>query len=158
MTSFFGIKGAFFSKTTRWICANSGCKRKYLFITICIEKQCTRPLVHFADINCFENISKIASGLQTRWLHVVASIECRNHEPTFSNLMEFVKEEAQVVSSCYASALNRKSSKTSAVPKFNTHSTTVSKPSTGSHELCLYCLKGHNLWYCSSFARKRLPW
>jgi len=47
VTSFFGIKGeffAFFSKMTRWICTKlfSGFRRKHLFITICIEKQCTR--------------------------------------------------------------------------------------------------------------------
>jgi len=36
---------AFFSKTTRWICAIfSGFRRKHFFITTCIEKQCTRPL------------------------------------------------------------------------------------------------------------------
>jgi len=38
---------AFFSKTTRWICVSkffSGFRRKHLFITTCIKKQCTRPL------------------------------------------------------------------------------------------------------------------
>jgi len=101
-------------------------------------EECHTTLMHmqyFADINCFENISKIASGLQTKWLRVIAPIECRNHEPTISDLMEFVKEEVQAVSSCYASASNWKSSKTSAVPNFNTHSTIVSKPSTGRYEL-----------------------
>jgi len=47
MTSFFGIKMCgFFSKTTRRIYAKffSGFRRKHLFITTCIEKQCTRPL------------------------------------------------------------------------------------------------------------------
>jgi len=46
--SFFGIKGVFFSKTTRRICAKffSGFRRKRLFITTCIEKQCTRPLYY----------------------------------------------------------------------------------------------------------------
>jgi len=45
MTSFFRIKGAFFS-TTKRICAKffSGSRRKHLFITTCIEKQCTWPL------------------------------------------------------------------------------------------------------------------
>jgi len=126
-------------------------------------EECNTTLMHmqyFADINCFENISKIAkrlpSGLQNRWLRAVASIERRNREPTFSDLMEFVKEEAQVVSSCYAFASIWKLSKTSAVPKFNAHSTIVSKPSTSSHELCPYCSKGYNLWDCSSFARKGL--
>jgi len=45
VTSPFGIKGAFFSKTMGRICANffSGFRRKHLFITTCIEKQCIRP-------------------------------------------------------------------------------------------------------------------
>jgi len=44
--SIFGIKGAFFSTTTRRISANFFFRiwRKHLFITTCIEKQCTRPL------------------------------------------------------------------------------------------------------------------
>jgi len=49
MTSFFGIKHAifaFFLKTTRRISAKFFLefKRKHLFITTCIEKQCTQPL------------------------------------------------------------------------------------------------------------------
>jgi len=40
MTSFFANEGAFFSKTTRRVCAKffSGFRRKHLFITTCIEK------------------------------------------------------------------------------------------------------------------------
>jgi len=40
VTSFFGIKSAFFSKTTKRICVKffSGFKRKHLFITMYIEK------------------------------------------------------------------------------------------------------------------------
>jgi len=44
--SFFGIEGvffAFFSITTRWSAPN-WFRKKHLFITSCIEKQCTRPL------------------------------------------------------------------------------------------------------------------
>jgi len=46
VTLFFGINGAFFVfflKTSRWICAKffSRFRRKHLFITTCIEKQCT---------------------------------------------------------------------------------------------------------------------
>jgi len=46
VTSFFGIKGTLFSKTTRWISATffSWFRRKHLFITTCIEKHCTWPL------------------------------------------------------------------------------------------------------------------
>jgi len=35
-----------YSVSFRWICAKffSGFRRKHLFITACIEKQCTRPL------------------------------------------------------------------------------------------------------------------
>jgi len=47
VTSFFGIKGAFFSKTTRRICAKFFFRwslLQHLFITTCIEKQCTRSL------------------------------------------------------------------------------------------------------------------
>jgi len=49
VTSFFGIKGAFFvffSKTPKRICAHFllGFKRKHLLITTCIEKHCIRPL------------------------------------------------------------------------------------------------------------------
>jgi len=46
VTSFFGVKGAFFSKPISRICTNffSRFRRKHLFITTCIEKQCTRPL------------------------------------------------------------------------------------------------------------------
>jgi len=38
----------FILKTTRQICANffSRFRKKHLFITTCIEKQCTRPLTH----------------------------------------------------------------------------------------------------------------
>jgi len=97
---------------------------------------------------------RLPSGFAKQGLRAVASIERRNRESTFSDLMEFVKEVAQIVSSCYASASNWKSRKTNAVPKFNTHSTIVSKPSTNSHELCPFCSKGHKLWDCSSFVGK----
>jgi len=48
VTSFFGIKGAFFSKITRRICTKifSGFKRKHLCNTNWIEKQCTQPLTY----------------------------------------------------------------------------------------------------------------
>jgi len=54
----FGIKGAFFaffSKTIRWICAKffSGFRRKHLFITTCIGKQCTRPLMTLWELELF---------------------------------------------------------------------------------------------------------
>jgi len=44
---FSELKCAFFSKKTNRIWANffSGFKRKKLFITTCIEKYCTRPLI-----------------------------------------------------------------------------------------------------------------
>jgi len=45
VASFFGIKGAFFSKTTGRICANffPRFRKKHLLIATCIEKHCTRP-------------------------------------------------------------------------------------------------------------------
>ena len=68
--------------------------------------------------------------------------------------MEFVKKEARVVSSCYASASIWKPSKNSAkfVPKVNTHSTAVSR----SYEKCSFCSGKHAIWDCSVFARKGL--
>ena len=69
---------------------------------------------YYSGLNCFENISKVAkrlpSGLHNRWLGAVAAIERQNREPTFRDLMGFVKEEAEVVSSCYASAASSKTS------------------------------------------------
>ena len=69
---------------------------------------------YYSDLNCFENISKAAkrlpSGLHNRWLGAVAAIERQNREPTFRDLMGFVKEEAEVVSSCYTSAESSKTS------------------------------------------------
>ena len=127
-------------------------------------EECHTTLGHmnyFADLNCFENICKVAkrlpSGLQNRWLRKVAAIERQRNKPTFKDLMEFVKEEAQVVSSCYASAANWKSSnwrpsKIGTVPKVNTHSTIVSH----NKERCPFCWEKHVLWDCPVFARKGL--
>jgi len=57
--SFFGIEGAFFSKTTIRICAKnfSGFRRKHLFITTCIERQCTQPLSWSTTRNAATNYS-----------------------------------------------------------------------------------------------------
>jgi len=54
VTSFFGIKSAFFSKTTRRIYVKffSGFRRKHLFITTCFEKQCTRSLSWWVYAKC----------------------------------------------------------------------------------------------------------
>ena len=55
---------------------------------------------YFSDLKCFENISKVAkqvpSSLLNRWFRVVADIEVQNREPTFYDLMDFVKKEATV--------------------------------------------------------------
>ena len=124
-------------------------------------EECYTTLGHmkyYSDLNCFENISKVAkrlpSSLLNRWFRVVADIEVQNREPTFYDLMEFVKKEARVVSSCYASASNWKPSKNSAkfAPKVNTHSTAVSR----NYEKCSFCSGKHAIWDCSVFARKGL--
>jgi len=62
VTSFFGIKGAFISKTTRRICANffSGFRRKHLFITTCIEKQWTRSLSQWLFLYPLHNFSMLS--------------------------------------------------------------------------------------------------
>jgi len=56
VTSLFGIEGAFFVflETTRRICAKfffSWFRRKHLFITTCIEKQCT-PAFNTRSLSC----------------------------------------------------------------------------------------------------------
>ena len=53
-----------------------------------------------SDLNNFENISNIFKRLlyssQTRWLRVAADIEKRRENLKFSDLVEFVKEKAEV--------------------------------------------------------------
>ena len=59
-------------------------------------------------------------------------------DATFHDMMEFVKEEAQVVCMLHIRGKLNKQSKTSA------------------KQQCPYCSERHLLWDCSTFARKRL--
>ena len=82
-------------------------------------QECEITLSHlnyYADLNNFDNIAKIINRLpystQSRWIRSSVLIERNGHDPSFSDLVKFVKEEAEVVRSSYAAVINSRSKKT----------------------------------------------
>ena len=82
-------------------------------------QECEITLSHlnyYADLNNFDNIAKIINRLpysmQSRWIRSSAFIERGGRDPSFSDLVKFVKEEAEVVRSSYAAVINSSSKKT----------------------------------------------
>jgi len=77
VTSFFGIISAFlaFSQVTRQICAKffSRFRRKHLFISTCIEKQCIRPSNVHGNWKC-TGASWISHSLPTNCAQYLISI------------------------------------------------------------------------------------
>ena len=122
-------------------------------------QECEITLSHlnyYADLNNFDNIAKIINRLpystQSRWIRSSAFIERGGRDPSFSDLVKFVKEEAEVVRSSYAAVINSRSKKTTNGKIFTTKTTSV-EPSQ-QKEKCILCGGGHAIFHCTLFRNK----
>ena len=110
-----------------------------------------RQLNLHSRIDNFDAIGKIVQrlsyDLQNCWIHKASKIECTGEEPTISNLIQFVKEEAEVVKSAYSKFVYQKSKR---VSLFLTSSIEVA---TGNLT-CYLCSKDHLLKNCFAFRNK----
>ena len=88
--------------------------------------------------------------LQNRWIRKASKIECTGEEPTINDLVQFVKEEAEVVKSAYSKFVYRKSKR---VSSFLTNSIEVV---TKGNLTCYFCSKNHLLKNCFAFRNKSL--
>ena len=112
-----------------------------------------------SDINNFESIAKIVRRLphasQTRWVKVASKIEKIGQDPTFNDLVDFVKGEAEVSRSAYAKVLTQRLKR---VNKFLTNRTSVSEETQGNgnpqSKKCSLRSGEHILWDCSGFKSK----
>ena len=112
-----------------------------------------------SDINNFESIAKIVRRLphasQTRWVKVASKIEKIGQDPTFNDLVNFMKGEAEVSRSAYAKVLTQRHKR---VNKFSTNMTSVSEETQGNgnpqSKKCSLCSGEHILWDCSGFKSK----
>ena len=112
-----------------------------------------------SDINNFESIAKIVRRLphasQTRWVKVASEIEKIGQDPTFNDLVNFVKGEAEVSRSAYAKVLTQRHKR---VNKFSTNMTSVSEETQGNgnprSKKCSLCSGEHILWDCLGFKSK----
>ena len=112
-----------------------------------------RQLNLHSRIDNFDAIGKIVQrlpyDLQNRWIRKASKIECMGEEPTISDLIQFVKEEAEVVKSVYSKFVYQKSKR---VSSFLTNSIEVA---TGNLT-CYLCSKDHLLKNCFAFRKKSL--
>ena len=150
-------------------------------ITLAQEVQeCETTLSHlnyYADLNNFDNIAKIINRLpystQSRWIFSSAFIERDGCDPSFSDLVKFVKEEAEVARSSHTAVINSRSKKTTNGKIFTIKTTSV-EPSQqkekciacgGGHticepsqqkEKCIACGGGHTIFNCTLFRNKTM--
>ena len=112
-----------------------------------------RQLNLHSRIDNFDAIGKIVQrlpyDLQNRWIRKASKIECTGEEPTISDLIQFVKEEAEVVKSIYSKLVYQKSKR---VSSFLTNSIEVA---TGNLT-CYLCSRDHLLKNCFAFRKKSL--
>ena len=129
-----------------------------------------RFMKYYSDVNNFDNIAKIVGRLsfsmQSRWLRFAASLEKQDREPSFEDLVGFVKNESEIAKSSYSGVLFKTSKKPGI--KISTHATNVteakgklnsrwnnprsSMPTRKQMEVkCGLCSSNHFLWSCPKF-------
>ena len=113
-----------------------------------------RQLNLHSRIDNFDAIGKIVQrlpyDLQNRWICKASKIESTGEEPTINDLIQFVKEEAEVVKSAYSKLVYQKSKR---VSLFLTSSIEVV---TKGNLTCYLCSKDHLLKNCFAFCNKSL--
>ena len=129
-----------------------------------------RFMKYYSDVNNFDNIAKIVGRLsfsmQSRWLRFAASLEKQDREPSFEDLVGFVKNESEIAKSSYSGVLFKTGKKPGI--KISTHATNVTKakgkfdsrwnnprssmPTRKQTEVkCGLCSSNHFLWSCPKF-------
>ena len=129
-----------------------------------------RFMKYYSDVNNFDNIAKIVGRLsfsmQSRWLRFAASLEKQDREPSFEDLVGFVKNESEIAKSSYSGVLFKTGRKPGI--KISTHATNVteakgkldsrwnnprsSMPTRKQMEVkCGLCSSNHFLWSCPKF-------
>ena len=129
-----------------------------------------RFMKYYSDVNNFDNIAKIVGRLsfsmQSRWLRFAASLEKQDREPSFEDLVGFVKNESEIAKSSYSGVLFKTGKKPGI--KISTHATNVteakgkldsrwnnprsSMPTRKQMEVkCGLCSSNHFLWSCPKF-------
>ena len=108
-----------------------------------------RQLNLHSRIDNFDAIGKIVQrlpyDLQNRWIRKASKFDCTGEEPTISDLIQFVKEEAEVVKSVYSKFVYQKSKR---VSSFLTNSIKVAS----GNLTCYLCSKDHLLKNCFAFS------
>ena len=129
-----------------------------------------RFMKYYSDVNNFDNIAKIVGRLsfsmQSRWLRFAASLEKQDREPSFEDLVGFVKNESEIAKSSYSGVLFKTGKKPGI--KISTHATNdteakgkldsrwnnprSSMPTRKQMEVkCGLCSSNHFLWSCPKF-------
>ena len=100
-------------------------------------------------IDYFDAIGKIVQhlpfDLQNCWICKASKIKCTGEKPTINDLIQFMKEEAEVVKSAYSKFVYQKSKQ---VSSFLTSSIEVVKK---GNLTCYLCSKNHLLKIASLF-------
>ena len=112
-----------------------------------------------ADLDNFNTIIAIVKrlpfALQTRWLRTAAEIEKRGADAKFRTLVKFIKDEAEIANSSFASAVYQRSKRKSATSFYakseQTKSFTPNIVANNSSK-CAFCKEGHKIEKCSKFA------
>ena len=80
------------------------------------------------DLNNFSTIASVVKRLpfsmQTRWLRTASEVERQGIDPTFSKLVKFVRDEAEIANSAYANTVYHRSKASSSfftTTNFNQH-------------------------------------
>ena len=109
----------------------------------------------YADLDNFENLTKIIKRLpfasQTCWLRIAADIKKRGFDPKFDDVVNFVKEEAEVARSLFSGVVHQRSKRTE---RISSHSTNIAVSHHETPQKLIKCwlyAKNHYLWECSGF-------
>ena len=129
-----------------------------------------RFMKYYSDVNNFDNIAKIVGRLsffmQSRWLRFAAFLKKQDREPSFEDLVGFVKNESEIAKLSYSGVLFKTGKKPGI--KISTHATNVteakgkldscwnnsrsSMPTRKQMEVkCGLCSSNYFLWSCPKF-------
>jgi len=111
-----------------------------------------------ADLDNFNTmitiVKRLPYALQNRWLRTAAEIEKRGTDAKFKNLVKFIKDEAEIAKSSFASAVNQRNKKKGGVTFFTKSEKTKfssTKLVAKNFRKCAYCKDDHKIEDCSKF-------
>ena len=119
-----------------------------------------------ADLDNFNTIVTIVKRppyyLQTRWLRITAEIEKQGIDPKFKDLVKFVQNEAEIVYSSHASAVNQRMKRKTGSSFFAKTDKQISEIGQTQRALatkkCMYCKEDHKIEDCKKIVDLTLPY